>query len=113
MRDTPGGEHRNALDAPAVTVVTPEGRQPLDAVLDTLSGGGPVAWASVTGKPATFPPTVGTGAKDAAAGNHTHTGLLTGSATKVANSDAAEVAGLVDDFNALLAALRARGVISG
>lgn len=40
------------------------------------SGGGeagPVTWADVAGKPATFPPTVGTTAATAAAGNHTHT----------------------------------------
>ena len=32
-------------------------------------GGGPVTWGSVTGKPATFPPTIGPGATDAVAGN--------------------------------------------
>lgn len=31
-----------------------------------------VTWASITGKPATFPPTIGTTAVTAAAGNHTH-----------------------------------------
>ncbi|MER7331673.1 MULTISPECIES: head fiber protein [unclassified Micromonospora] len=49
----------------------------------------------------------------AAAGNHTHAGLLTGSATAVNNSTATDVPGLVADFNNLLAALRARGIITG
>lgn len=67
-------------------------------------------WAQVTGKPATFAPVVGSGAADAAAGNHTHTGLLSGSATAVA--DATDETDVVAQFNALLAALRTRGVIS-
>lgn len=124
--------------------------------------GGNVAWDDVTGKPATFPPTIGTSATTAKAGNYapavadisdaTATGrsvltaanaaaartaigagtssltlgttgttacagndarLLTGSATAVNNSTATDVAGLVTDFNALLAALRSRGVIGG
>lgn len=57
--------------------------------------------------------TLGTGAQQAAAGNHTHAGLMTGSATAVNNSTATDVAGLVADYNSLLAALRSRGVISG
>ncbi|MFV2172336.1 head fiber protein [Actinomadura sp. LOL_016] len=56
--------------------------------------------------------TLGTGATQAAAGNHTHTGLMTGSAPSVADSTATDAAGAVDDLNALLAALRNRGVIS-
>ncbi|MFB7007888.1 MULTISPECIES: hypothetical protein [unclassified Streptomyces] len=135
-------------------------------------GGGSVDWAAITGKPATFAPTIGTTATtalagndtrltagaagtatvralgttattaaagdhthtgltadaaagtasirtlgttatSAAAGNHTHTGLLTGSATAVNNSTATDAAGLVADFNALLAALRSRGIITG
>lgn len=98
------------------------------------------AWADVSGKPSTFPPTIGTTASTAvagndarltagaagtatvraigttattaAAGNHTHTGLLAGSASAVADSTATDVAGLVTDFNALLAVLRTRGVLS-
>lgn len=31
-----------------------------------------VSWSALTGKPTTFPPTIGTGATNAAAGNHTH-----------------------------------------
>lgn len=43
-------------------------------------GGGTVAWGDVTGKPATFPPTVGATATTAAAGNHTHTDYATSAA---------------------------------
>lgn len=32
-------------------------------------------WSQITGKPATYPPTLGTGASVAAAGNHTHSSL--------------------------------------
>lgn len=55
---------------------------------------------------------VGTGATQAAAGNHTHTGLLMDTASAVADSVATDVEGLVDDLNALLAVLRTRGVLS-
>ncbi|MEE2040184.1 hypothetical protein Q8791_23485 [Nocardiopsis sp. CT-R113] len=39
-----------------------------------------VAWSAVTGKPSTFPPTIGTTASTAAAGNHTHANLATADA---------------------------------
>ncbi|MEV7959306.1 hypothetical protein ACIO6T_41390 [Streptomyces sp. NPDC087532] len=140
--------------------------------LGSGGGGGSVDWAAITGKPATFAPTIGatattavagndsrltagaagtatvralgtaattaaagdhthagltadaaagtasirtlgTAATSAAAGNHTHTGLLTGSATAVNNSTATDAAGVVADLNALLAALRSRGIITG
>jgi len=55
---------------------------------------------------------LGTSGTTAAAGNHTHQGLMTGSATAVADSEAEDVPGLVADFNALLAALRSRGIIT-
>ena len=55
---------------------------------------------------------LGTGATQAAAGNHSHTGLMSGSAPSVADSTATDVAGLVADFNALLAVLRTRGVLA-
>ncbi|MCM8555347.1 head fiber protein [Streptomyces sp. STCH 565 A] len=77
------------------------------------AAGGSTAWDDVTGKPATFPPTIGATASTAAAGNHTHTGLLSGAASAVNDSTATDAAGLVEDFNALLVALRSRGVISG
>ena len=35
-------------------------------------GGGSTAWADITGKPATFAPTIGATAATAAAGNHNH-----------------------------------------
>ncbi|MFJ2707848.1 hypothetical protein ACIO3R_32310 [Streptomyces sp. NPDC087428] len=105
------------------------------------SGGAVVAWDDITDKPTTFAPTIGATASTAvagndarltagpagtatvraigstattaAAGNHTHTGLLTGSAAAVNNSVATDAAGVVTDFNALLAALRTRGIITG
>ena len=100
-------------------------------VVDGLeSGGSSVAWDDVTGKPAvigagateaaaraaigagTSSLALGTGGTQAAAGNHTHAGLMTGSAAAIADSAAEDVAALLADFNALLAALRTRGVIS-
>lgn len=54
---------------------------------------------------------LGTAAGTAAAGNDAR--LLTGSATAVNNSVATDAAGVVTDFNALLAALRTRGIITG
>lgn len=51
---------------------------------------------------------LGTGAQQAAPG----TAGLAGTATAQANSTATDVAGLVTDFNALLAKLRTRGVIA-
>ena len=52
----------------------------------------------------------GATASTVALGNHTHSGLLTGSATAVNNSAAAPTQ---SEFNALLTALRARGIITG
>ncbi|MED0799322.1 head fiber protein [Bacillus inaquosorum] len=73
-----------------------------------------VKWADVTGKPSTFPPS-----------SHTHTianvtglqtaldGKLTASkAATQANSTATDVAGLVTDFNALIAKLKAAGLMA-
>lgn len=46
------------------------------------------AWAQVTGKPTTFAPIVGTGATQAAPGNHTHTfAALAGSVAGTTGSD--------------------------
>lgn len=39
--------------------------------IESASGGGGVDWADVTGKPATFPPVIGTTATTAKAGNYT------------------------------------------
>lgn len=80
------------------------------------SSGAPeqVDWANVENKPSTFPPSA-----------HTHpisdvTNLQTAldakltasKATTQANSTATDVAGLVTDFNALLAKLKAAGLMS-
>ncbi len=96
------------------------------------------AWATVSGKPTTFPPTIGATATTAVAGNDTRlvagaagtatvralgttattaaagndVRLLAGTAAAQADSTATDVAGLVADFNALLAKLRTRGVIA-
>lgn len=77
-------------------------------------GGGPVQWDDIENKPATYPPEA-----------HTHpiaqvTGLqaaldakLTASkAVAQADSEAADIEGLVADFNALLAKLRAAGIMN-
>lgn len=133
-------EHRNAVRATAVTVDTEDGPADLQTVLDELSSGAgevpvhthtaaQISNASAVGRAVltaadaaaartaigagTSSLAIGTTASTAAAGNHTHTGLLTGSATAVNNSTATDVAGLVTDFNALLGALRARGIITG
>lgn len=73
------------------------------------------AWPDITGKPSTFTPTVGTTATTAMAGNKVPTttqrgGVLLQAAQ--ANTSASDVAGLVTDFNALLAKLRAAGIIT-
>lgn len=113
--------------------------------------GGAVSWDDVTGKPATFPPVIGTTATTALAGNttipaasstapaalaaaaavgtgttfaradHAHAipgvsvGAVRGTVLIQAaqtNSTATDVAGLVTDFNALLAKLRTAGIIA-
>ncbi|WP_406412070.1 hypothetical protein OG923_24390 [Streptomyces halstedii] len=106
MIDTPGGEHRNALAAAAV-VVDPDGtRRPLTEVLAELAGGEaqPVAWDDITGRPATYPPTVGTTAATAAAGNHTHTaGAVT--ATAVGPGTATTVQGILAELSARITEL--------
>ncbi|WP_218028036.1 hypothetical protein [Streptomyces niveus] len=118
-----------------------------DEVVVTISsegieggGGAAVAWDDVTGKPATFAPTIGatavtavagndsrltagaagtatvralgTGATTAAAGNDAR--LLTGSASAVNNAATfADLTAATTAYNTLLAALRARGIITG
>lgn len=51
--------------------------------------GGAAAWADITGKPATFPPTVGTTATTAKAGNYTPTATEVGNALKAKTQVAA------------------------
>lgn len=74
-----------------------------------------VSWTEVTGKPSTFTPTVGTTATTAMAGNKVPTSTQRGGVllqAAQANTAAADVAGLVTDFNALLVKLRAAGIIT-
>ncbi len=98
-------------------------------------GSSAVAWGDITGKPETFPPTIGTTAgtalagnthiltigttaTTAAAGNHTHAAATTSAlgfvkmAATQANSTATDVAGVVADFNALLAKIKAAGLMA-
>ncbi|MGW1433122.1 hypothetical protein ACWD6K_31440 [Streptomyces sp. NPDC002431] len=108
----------------------------LRVVEGDLGGGGSTAWADITGKPSTFAPTIGATATTAVAGNDSRltagaagtatvralgttattacagndARLLTGTATAVNNAAAAPTQA---EFNALLAALRARGIITG
>jgi|SRR5690606_26413886 len=48
----------------------------------------------------------------AARSDHTHDGLMESSAPSIADSEASDASELVADFNALLAALRTRGVLA-
>lgn len=66
----------------------------LDEIAAYISAQGfSVAWADITGKPATFAPTVGTGAADALAGNTPilSAGAITAIAALSAASTAAEI----------------------
>lgn len=103
-----------------------------DVIAAAGGGGGAVAWADITGKPATFPPTIGTTATTAKAGNYvpswtevtskpttfapvTATTSVVGGvkmAATQANTVATDVAGLVTDFNALLSKLKAAGIMA-
>ncbi|MEE4491610.1 hypothetical protein [Streptomyces sp. BE230] len=104
-------------------------------------GGGATAWADITGKPATFAPTIGATASTAVAGNDTRltagaagtatvralgttattaaagndARLLTGTATAVNNAAVpfADLTAAATAYNTLLAALRTRGIITG
>lgn len=73
-----------------------------------------VAWGDVTNKPTTFPPAAHTHPiSDVTNLQTTLNGKLTASkAATQANSTATDVAGLVADFNALLAKLKAAGLMS-
>ncbi|WP_420959357.1 head fiber protein [Brucella sp. IR073] len=87
---------------------------------DAGASGAPssVSWDSITGKPSTFAPTIGTTATTAKAGNYTPPAATTSAAGIVrqaatqANSTATDVAGLVSDFNGLLAKLKAAGLMA-
>lgn len=70
------------------------------------------AWADVTDKPATFTPTVGTTASTAMAGNKVPTATQRGGVLlQTAQADSA-AAPTQAEFNALLAKLRAAGILT-
>ncbi|MCC8456053.1 head fiber protein [Streptomyces rochei] len=72
-------------------------------VVEVLSGGGSsVAWGDITGKPTTFAPVAATASV---------VGGVKQAATQ-ANSTATDAAGVVTDFNALLAKLKAAGIMA-
>lgn len=73
-----------------------------------------VSWGDISGKPSTFPPSQHTHAiADVTNLQTTLDGKLTASkAAAQANSTASDVEGLVADFNALLAKLKAAGLMN-
>lgn len=82
----PAGDAAAAAGLPVVegTEDFGDGYIAINEVSDALAahqttGGHP--WGNITSKPATFPPTVGTAADEAAAGNHTHGGSAITSGT--------------------------------
>lgn len=96
----------------------------INEIIDALDSGGGATWAALPDKPAALTSAqaagtpsiraIGSTATTAAAGNHTHTGLMTGSATAFNNSaQFADLAAATSAFNSLLAALRTRGIITG
>lgn len=87
----------------------------VDGLQDALDSKlGSVAWGDVSGKPASFPPSAHTHAiADVTNLQTTLNGKLTASkAATQADSTATDVAGLVADFNALLAKLKTAGIMS-
>lgn len=68
------------------------------------SSGGAVAWADVTGKPATFPPVIGTTATTAKAGNAVQTATQT-TATAIAPGTATNVQAILAELAARITAL--------
>lgn len=123
-------------DNPTVPTIGLERRITLAEFLVEAGAGGEtsVAWADVTGKPTTFPPVIGATATTAMAGNTallvlgttattakagdytppnasaTVKGLVNAAATQAA-SVATDAAGIVTDFNALLAKLKTAGIV--
>lgn len=84
------GDATHVEDHNVLVQAIAEARAALDA-LETAAGA-PTAWADVTGKPATFPPAIGTTATTAKAGNYTPTvatvtGLQTALDSKADDSD--------------------------
>lgn len=80
------------------------------ADLDPIGGGGgaTVTWSTLTGKPATFPPTVGTTATTAKAGNYAPTTAEVANALKAKTQIAALVSPTADyaDLTAATAAIK-------
>lgn len=70
------------------------------------------AWADITGKPSTFTPTVGTTATTAMAGNKVPTATQRGGVLLQAAQADSAAAPTQAEFNALLAKLRAAGIIT-
>lgn len=70
------------------------------------------AWADITGKPTTFTPTVGTTATTAMAGNKVPTTTQRGGVLQQAAQADSAAAPTQAEFNALLAKLRAAGIIA-
>jgi len=66
--------------------------------------GGAVGWGDVTGKPDTFPPTIGTTATTAKAGNATQTATQT-TATAISPGTATNVQGILGELAARIATL--------
>lgn len=70
------------------------------------------AWADITGKPTTFTPTVGTTATTAMAGNKVPTTTQRGGVLQQAAQADSAAAPTQAEFNALLAKLRAAGILT-
>lgn len=70
------------------------------------------AWADITGKPTTFTPTVGTTATTAMAGNKVPTATQRGGVLLQAAQADSAAAPTQAEFNALLAKLRAAGILT-
>jgi len=70
------------------------------------------AWDNVTGKPATFAPTVGTTATTAMAGNKVPTTTQRGGVLLQAAQADVVAAPTQADYNSLLAKLRAAGILT-
>lgn len=86
-----------------------------DLAGDVEASGGSVAFADVTGKPATYPPTIGTTATTAKAGNYTPPNATAGVRGIVLQAPAvAAVASAPTqaDFNGLLNALKSAGIMA-
>ncbi|MFD1442801.1 head fiber protein [Thermoactinomyces vulgaris] len=85
-----------------------------DGKVDAAEVADSVAWSGVTGKPSSFPPSTHTHAISDITNlqNILDSKLTATKAEAQADSEATDVAGLVSDFNALLAKLRAAGIMS-